>query len=208
LPGTGFSHPLFTEPVDIRTDLPKYNIYHHGKLVSSTKEIRQYWNEDSIAFLIGCSYSFETALVREGFIPRHHVTSTAVPMYCTTLALNPAGIFTRGTYVVSMRPYHVDDVARVREITAKYQMTGHGEPIAWGWDGAKRLGIKDIDNPEWGVKVQFEKDEVPVFWGCGVTPQNCLLEMGRDIEGDIISHYPGGMLVCDLHEEDVIKASA
>jgi uncharacterized protein YcsI (UPF0317 family) len=186
--------------------LPKYNIYRHGKLLHSTDDVEQYWKEDSIAFLIGCSYSFETALVREGLTPRHHITSTAVPMYNTTLPLNPAGEFTRGTYVVSMRPYRVEDVARVRQITARYQMTGHGEPIAWGWQAVEMLGIKDIKVPEWGVAVDFEEGEVPVFWGCGVTPQNCLLGMGREIEGDIIAHYPGGMLVCDLREEDVIDA--
>ena len=204
-PGTGFSPLLFDGPVDVRFDLPKYNVYRGGKLIASTIQVAHYWNEDSIAFLIGCSYSFETALVRAGLPPRHHSTGTAVPMYRTTLPLNPAGIFTRGTTVVSMRPYLSSDVTKVREITAPYQMTGHGEPISWGWDGAKLLGIRDINEPEWGVAVEFEKGEVPVFWGCGVTPQNCLLEMGDAIEGDIIAHYPGGMLVCDLREEEVIS---
>jgi len=86
-------------------------------------------------------------------------------------------------------------------------MTGHGEPIAWGWEGVERLGIRDIKKPEWGLPVEFEGDEVPVFWGCGVTPQNCLLEMGGEIEGNIIAHYPGGMLVCDLREEEVLSKS-
>src|SRR5271170_5043325 len=203
-PGTGFSEALFEGIIDLRFDLPKYNIYRGGNLIASKDAIPDYWKDDSVAFLIGCSYSFETALVRAGLPPRHHNTGTAVPMYRTTLPLNPAGIFTRGTTVVSMRPYRSSDVATVRQITAPYQMTGHGEPIAWGWEGAKILGIRNINEPEWGIAVQFEEDEMPVFWGCGVTPQNCLLEMGDEIEGDVIAHYPGGMLVCDLQEEDVI----
>lgn len=204
-PDTGFSLPLFDGVVDVRFDLPKYNVYRDGKLTTSKNEVPEYWRDDSIAFLIGCSYSFETALVRAGLTPRHHRTGTAVPMYRTTLPLNPAGIFTRGTTVVSMRPYHSSDVAKVRQITAPYQIIGHGEPIAWGWEGAKMLGIRDIDEPEWGVAVEFEDGEVPVFWGCGVTPQNCLLQMGDEIEGHVVAHYPGGMLVCDLREEDVIS---
>jgi len=97
-PGTGFTHHLFSKPIDVRTDLPKYNIYNAGKPNGSTDDITPYFQADSIAFLIGCSYSFETALVKAGLPPRHHRTSTAVPMYRTTRPLNPAGVFTRGTY--------------------------------------------------------------------------------------------------------------
>jgi len=205
-PATGFDHALFSHEIDVRTDLPKYNIYRSGKLISSVDEIRDYWTEDSVAFLLGCSYSFETALAKTGWKPRHWETRSAVPMYRTTLPLNPAGVFVKGTYVVSMRPYPTKAVTTVRQITAPYQMTGHGEPIAWGWEGMKLLGIKDIEKPEWGEAVEFWEGEVPVFWGCGVTPQNCLLEMGDQVQGDVITHYPGGMLVCDLREEDVIKS--
>lgn len=207
-PGTGFYHPLFNGTVDIRTDLPKYNIYRGGNLIACTNEITEYWRKDSIAFLIGCSYSFETALVSASLPPRHHRTSSAVPMYRTALPLNPSGIFTRGTTVVSMRPYRSSDIPEVRNITAPYQMIGHGEPIAWGWGSVEMLGIKDINSPEWGTAIEFEEDEVPVFWGCGVTPQNCLLDMGDKIDGDIIAHYPGGMLVCDLCEEEVIHSNS
>jgi len=194
---------LFSQSVDIRTDLPKYNVYRNGKLIASPKDVKKYWSEESVGFLIGCSYSFEAALVRAGLPPRHHRTCTAVPMYRTSLPLKPSGIFSCGTYVVSMRPYRQSEVEKIRELTAPYELTGHGEPIAWGWNSVQVLGIKDISEPEWGVAVPFEEDEVPVFWGCGVTPQNCLLEMGDEIEGDIIAHYPGSMLLCDLKEEDV-----
>jgi uncharacterized protein YcsI (UPF0317 family) len=104
-----------------------------------------------------------------------------------------------------MRPYRESDIETVRKITAPYQTTGHGEPIAWGWESVEHLGIRDIDAPEWGDRVTFREGEVPVFWGCGVTPQNCLLETGDEIEEDVIAHYPGGMLVCDLMEDQVLQ---
>ena len=194
-PGTGFAHSLFNNPVDIRTDLPKYNIYRGGQLLGSADQIIDYWRDDSVAFLIGCSYSFEFALMKAGLPPRHHLTSTAVPMYRTSLPLNPAGVFTRGTYVVSMRPYRLTDIPRVRGITAKYQMTGHGEPIAWGWDAVQALGIRDIMQPEWGTMVEFKTDEVPVFWGCGVTPQWVSQRSRLPL---CITHAPGKMFVTDL----------
>lgn len=201
----GFKHEIFHDSVDVRTDLPKYNVYRRGKFVGSRDDIKEYWKEDSIAFLIGCSYSFETALADAGLPPRHHLTSTAVPMYRTTQRLNPAGIFTSGTVVVSMRPYRESDIETVRKITAPYQTTRHGEPIAWGWESVEHLGIRDIDAPEWGDRVAIREGEVPVFWGCGVTPQNCLLETGDEMEEDVIAHYPGGMLVCDLMEDQVVQ---
>jgi uncharacterized protein YcsI (UPF0317 family) len=205
-PGTGFNHALFSHEIDVRTDLPKYNIYRSGELLSSVDEIRDYWTEDSVAFLLGSCYSVETALAHKGWKPRHWVTSTDIPMYRTTIPLNPAGVFVKGTYVVSMRPYPTKYIMTIRELTAPCQIFSHGEPIAWGWEGMKLLGIKDIEKPEWGEALSIEKGEIPVFWGCGVTWQNCLLEMGDQIQGDVITHYPEGMLVCDLLEEDVIKS--
>lgn len=203
-PGAGLTLPLFHDTVDIRTDFPKYNVYRGGKLIATHDDIVEYWTSESIGFLLGCSYSFETALVKAGLLPRHHVTSTTVPMYRTTLPLNPAGVFTKGTMVVTMRPYSSFDIPKVRAITALYQMTGHGEPIAWGWNAVKKLGIRNIDEPEWGSRVEIKDNEVPVFWGCGVTPQNCLMEIGDQIEGNVMSHYPGGVLACDLRQMDVL----
>jgi uncharacterized protein YcsI (UPF0317 family) len=129
----GFAHKIFHESVDVRTDLPKYNVYRRGKFVGSADDIKEYWKDDSIAFVIGCSYSFETALVDAGLPPRHHLTTTTVPMYRTTQRLNPAGIFTRGTVVVSMRPYPASEIETVRKITASYQMT-------WTW-GTHCVGL-------------------------------------------------------------------
>ncbi|TVY41668.1 putative hydrolyase [Lachnellula subtilissima] len=135
---------------DIRQDVPKYMVYKDSKLVKShCSDIVEEWTEDHVAFLIGCSYSFESALSEAGLPPRHSTSDTIVPIYRTNIPLCPAGVFTGGTYIASMRPYKRSEIAKVRDITRAFSVT-HGEPIAWGWDAVERLGIKNIDKPDWG----------------------------------------------------------
>lgn len=189
---------------DIRTDLPQYNIYESGKLIATKSNVIDEWAANHVAFLIGCSFSFEKALSAAGLTPRHWETGRNVPMYRTTRRLNPAGIFTSGSYVVSMRPYREEDIGKVRKITAPYHRM-HGEPIAWGYDGMEELGIKNLDKPEWGDAPEVKNGEVPVFWGCGVTPQDAVMEAGEKIKGVVIAHRPGCMLVVDMTEEDYLK---
>ncbi|KAB5518175.1 hypothetical protein GE09DRAFT_515045 [Coniochaeta sp. 2T2.1] len=199
--------------IDLRRDAPGYRVYRDGKLLSETEQrnIVAEWTEDHVGFLIGCSYSFESALSRAGLPPRHVVMNRNVAMYRTTVPLCPAGVFTGGTYVVSMRPYRPSEIERVRDVTRPFVQT-HGEPIAWGWEGAKRLGIRDITKPEWGDvvlgedgKTVFSEEEdgeyVPVFWGCGVTPQNAVMMAG--LEGTVMGHAPGHMIVLDVREGEV-----
>jgi uncharacterized protein YcsI (UPF0317 family) len=200
------------EDIDLRHDAPAYRVYQDGKLVSDEqpKDIANEWTDDHVGFLIGCSYSFEDALARAGLTPRHVFQGRNVPMYRTTLPLLPAGIFTDATYVVSMRPYRRSDVEKVRDVTRPFVQT-HGEPIAWGWDGAKRLGIENIAKPNWGEKSlaldgksEFTEDDdeyVPVFWGCGVTPQNAVMQAG--LEGRVMGHAPGFMIVLDVRDQEV-----
>ncbi|KAH8904698.1 hypothetical protein BR93DRAFT_930139 [Coniochaeta sp. PMI_546] len=203
------------QDIDLRRDAPAYRVYRDGKLVSDQepKDIVSEWTDDHVGFLIGCSYSFETALHRAGLTPRHVTLNRNVAMYRTTVPLCPAGIFTGGTYVVSMRPYRPSEIERVRDVTRPFVQT-HGEPIAWGWEGAKQLGIEEISKPQWGdvvvgldgKTVFTEEDEefVPVFWGCGVTPQNAVMMAG--LEGTVMGHAPGYMIVLDVREEVVFSA--
>lgn len=151
--------------IDIRTDIPQYNIYEGGSLLESKSDIKDEWNDASVAFLIGCSFTFETALVDVGLPPRQIQMGCNVPMYKTNVKLNPAGIFTEATQVVSMRPYHPKDLELVRDTTRPYVKT-HGEPVAWGWDAVRELGIVDIQTPDFGDRVDFEPNEIPVFWVC------------------------------------------
>lgn len=148
---------------DIRTDIPRYRVYQHGKHTESRSDILDVWTTDHVGFLIGCSFSFEDALSSAGLPPRHHLTGSIVPMYRTDIPLSPAGIFVGCKCVVSMRPYRPEHIERVRDVTRPYLAT-HGEPIAWGWDGARKLGIADIENPDFGDPPTFQDREVPVFW--------------------------------------------
>lgn len=195
---------------DIRRDVPKYTIYQDGALVGQTTDIDKGWTEDHVAFLIGCSYSFETALTVSGLPPRHCEMGRNVSMYRTNIPLCPAGVFTGATYVVSMRPYKKTEIERVRDVTRPYVET-HGEPIVWGWDAVETLGINDINVPEWGDApltldgrplTEDNEGAVPVFWGCGVTPQEAV--MRANLKGTVMGHAPGHMLVLDLKEEDLL----
>lgn len=148
---------------DLRTDFPQYRVYQSGRHIASRKDLKEVYTPDHVGFLLGCSFSFEDALCEAGLPPRHQLTGRLVAMYRTTVPLMPAGVFSDACMVVSMRPYLLADVEQVRQVTRPYGAT-HGEPVAWGWDGAERLGIKDIKTPDWGEAPVFEEGEVPVFW--------------------------------------------
>ncbi|KAK0614389.1 hypothetical protein B0T14DRAFT_606690 [Immersiella caudata] len=209
---TPTSKPVnLAKDIDLRHDAPKYIIYRDGKPVEEVADLSAHWGPDHVGFLIGCSYSFEEALASAGLPPRHIVQGRNVPMYRTKLPLCPAGVFTGGTYVVSMWPYRAEDVEKVREVTRRYVAT-HGEPIAWGWEEVRRLGIEDVSRPEWGDAPLMGDGEgvlaegndegvVPVFWGCGVTPQEAVMRAG--LEGMVMGHAPGHMVVLDVKDHEV-----
>lgn len=195
-------------------------VYRNGVLEKfQTTDILEEWTDDHVAFLIGCSYSFETDLTQAKLTPRQILQGRNVPMYRTTLQLCPSGVFTGSTYVVSMRPYKRREVEAVRSITRRFSAT-HGEPIAWGWDAVSQLGISDIDKPEWGdapltlsgeplstLRGQQsdggeDNEEIPVFWGCGVTPQEAVMK--AKIPGVVMAHAPGHMLILDITDEAIV----
>lgn len=199
--------------VDMRTDAPRYNVYKDSKLVKSgCPDIAEDWSDDHVAFLIGCSFSFEASLAAAGLTPLHTATRRNVPMYRTTMPLCPAGVFVGATFVVSMRPYRSSDVPRVRDLTRPFSAT-HGEPVAWGWEAVKALGIEDIDCPHWGDAPLTrdgtplgdragDEELVPVFWGCGVTPQEAV--MRANLEGVVMAHSPGYMLLLDCRDSEIV----
>lgn len=191
---------VFKGEFDIRTNFPRYNIYENGEIVEQKLNCIDEWTNDHIGFLIGCSFSFEAALIESGLPPKNFVQGCNVSMYKTTKFLDAAGIFQKCPYVVSMRPYKPENLEEVRMITGRFKKT-HGEPIDWGFDGAKRLGIKDLSKPDYGDSVAIDKDEIPVFWACGVTPQLAVSTVGEKITGKVIGHVPGHMLVLDAIDD-------
>lgn len=186
--------PTLGRDIDIRTDVSKYRIFRDGNLSNETTSIADIWENDLVTVALGCSFTFENALLRAGIPVRHSETGKNVPMYRSNIDLAPAGPF-GGQMVVTMRPIPQDQVAQTQEICSRYPQA-HGSPIAVG-DPAQ-IGIADLSGPDWGDAVEINPGEVPVYWACGVTPQNVLLDAGLPI---CITHSPGHMLIADVAED-------
>jgi len=188
----GSSIPKFAAPdADIRFDVPKYKIYENGKFAEETDNIEKYWQDDFVSFLIGCSYTFEQALIKNDIPLRHIEERKIVSTYITNIKCNSSSYF-HGHMVVSMRPILYSKVVRSVQITTNYPLV-HGAPVHIG--NPELIGIKDINKPDFGESTRIEKGEIPVFWACGVTPQVVAMESKPRI---MITHSPGYMFITDL----------
>lgn len=193
----GSPEPCLIAPgADIRYDLPKYRIYRYGELADETADIGRYWAEDLVAFLLGCSFTFEEALLNAGVPVRHIEEGRNVPMFNTSIPLAPAGRF-RGLMVVSMRPVPAGKVVRAVQVTSRFPAV-HGAPVHIG--DPEKIGIKDIGRPDYGDPVTINPGEVPVFWACGVTPQAVAMTVKPEL---MITHSPGYMFISDIRNEDL-----
>ncbi|EGA90778.1 hypothetical protein GPDM_03220 [Planococcus donghaensis MPA1U2] len=181
---------------DLRSDIPLYNVYRDGKLTETLSDITELWNDEMVAFLIGCSFTFEEALVRNGIPMRHNDEGVNVPMYKTSIPTVKAGIF-EGPTVVSMRPVAEQDIVRAVQVTSRFP-TVHGAPLHIGHP--ETIGITDLDNPDYGDRVTIKEGEVPVFWACGVTPQAIAAHIKPSF---MITHAPGHMFITDIPTETV-----
>jgi len=189
--------PKMSAPeADLRTDLPKYRVYENGEVVAEPTDILKYWTDDMVAFLIGCSFTFEQALINNGIPMRHNEEGVNVPMYKTSIETAPAGKFA-GPTVVSMRPMKEKDVIRAVQVTSRFPSV-HGAPLHIG--NPQSIGIQDISQPDFGDPVTLKEGEVPVFWACGVTPQAIAMHMKPAL---MITHAPGHMFITDLKSEHV-----
>jgi uncharacterized protein YcsI (UPF0317 family) len=182
--------------VDIRTDAPSYNVYRDGELAEQTPDISSLWRDDFVGFVLGCSFSFEDALLKAGVPLRHHEMDVTCPMYASAVACRPVGPFS-GNTVVSMRPMTPANALKAVEITSRFR-AAHGAPIHLGDPAA--IGIPDIGKPDWGDPVEIRPGEIPVFWACGVTPQLVLKTARPRI---CITHTPGAMLIGDGYSDAV-----
>jgi uncharacterized protein YcsI (UPF0317 family) len=183
--------PALGTDLDIRTDVPRYRVFRNGELVDEPTSIGQLWRADLVTFVLGCSFSFEEALMADGLELRNVTLGCGVPMYRTSIPTTPAGPF-RGPLVVSMRSFKPADAIRAIQITTRFPAV-HGAPVHIGLPEA--IGIRDLTRPDYGDVVPFGPDQLPVFWACGVTPQAVVAETRPEL---CITHSPGCMLVTDL----------
>jgi len=192
----GRMEPVLTAPgADIRTDVPGYRVYEDGRLVAEVDSLLSYWRDDLVSFLLGCSFSFETAMVDAGIPLRHQDNGANVAMYITNIATTPAGVFS-GPLVVSMRPVKREQIVRAVQVTSRFPAT-HGAPVHIGDPAA--IGIPDLNNPDFGDPVEVRAGEEPVFWACGVTPQAVALNCKPSL---MITHAPGRMFITDQRDAD------
>src|SRR5262245_52456626 len=198
----GSAEPRQVAPgADVRLDVPRYRVWRYGELIEEPTDLRYHWREDLVAFLLGCSFTFENALVQAGLPVRHIEQGRNVPMYRTSIPCSRAGVFA-GPMVVSMRPMLPAQAEQATRICARYPLA-HGEPIQVGDPGA--LGIHDLDRPDFGDPVEFFPGEVSVFWACGVTPQAVAMQARPPL---LLTHAPGHMFVTDLRDHDLERRDA
>jgi uncharacterized protein YcsI (UPF0317 family) len=188
--------PALGEDLDIRTDVPRYRVFRDGRLDGEVGHLRDLWRDDLVTFILGCSFSFEEALMAEGLTLRYVEEGRNVPMYRTSVDTAPAGRF-RGKLVVSMRPFKAADAIRAIEITSRYPRV-HGAPVHLG--DPRAIGIEDLQKPWAGDATVLRDGELPLFWACGVTPQSIVLDAKPSL---CITHAPGHMLVTDLENSSL-----
>lgn len=176
--------------IDLRTDLSGYRVWRDGELLAEAGEIHDWWRDDLVSFAIGCSFSFEQAIMDAGIPMRHVSKGRNVAMYRTSIPTVSAGRF-EGPMVVSMRPFKAADAIAATVISSRFPSV-HGSPVHIGDPGL--IGISDLSRPDYGDPVEVKADEIPVFWACGVTPQSIIRQARPSL---CITHAPGSMLITD-----------
>ncbi len=171
-----------------------YRIYEDGKLKAEVKDVADRFRPDMVSFLLGCSFSFENAMLAAGLPIRNLEEGKNVSMYVTNRACRPAGPFS-SPLVVSMRPLTPEQAVRAVQVTTRFHVT-HGAPVHLG--SPEEIGIKDLGRPEFGDPVTIRPGEIPVFWACGVT--SALAATSTPIPL-VITHAPGHMFVSDVKDE-------
>jgi uncharacterized protein YcsI (UPF0317 family) len=190
----GKVEPNIAPGADLRTDLPKYRIFEQGKLKDEVEDVHNVFHDEMVSFLLGCSFSFEAALVAAGVPVRNLEEDKNVSMYITSRDCQPAGPFS-GPLVVTMRPMKPAEAVRAIQVTTRFHLT-HGAPVHIG--SPEEIGIKDLDRPDFGDAVTIRAGEIPVFWACGVTSSLAVMSPPLPL---VVTHAPGHMFVSDLRDE-------
>ena len=193
----GSTEPRETAPgADLRFDVAKYRVYQHGELTAEVEEISEFWRDDLVSFLLGCSFTFESALMAADISLHHIDRGISVPMYITSISTRPSGSFS-GPMVVSMRPIPREKLVKAVQVTSRFPAV-HGAPVHIG--APDIIGIQDLSRPDFGDPAEIKEGEVPVFWACGVTPQVVAMNSKPPL---MITHSPGHMFITDMRDEDV-----
>ena len=192
----GQAEPAIALGADLRTDVPKYRIFRHGNLENEVTDVTNFFDQDMVSFLLGCSFSFENALLAAGVPVRNIEEGKNVSMYITSRECRPAGRF-RSYLVVTMRPMTPEQAIRATQVTTRFHLT-HGAPVHLG--SSREIGIKDLSQPDFGDPVEIKPEEIPVFWACGVTSTLAATSPSLPL---VITHSPGHMFVSDLKDEDL-----
>ena len=190
----GQVEPKIAKDADLRTDLPRYRIFEQGKLKDEVEDVRNVFHDEMVSFLLGCSFSFEAALVAAGVPVRNLEEDKNVSMYITSRDCQPVGPFS-APLVVTMRPMKPAEAVRAIQVTTRFHLT-HGAPVHMG--SPEEIGIKDLDRPDFGDPVTIRSGEIPVFWACGVTSQLAATSASLPL---VVTHAPGHMFVSDLRDE-------
>jgi uncharacterized protein YcsI (UPF0317 family) len=188
----GQAEPRIAAGADLRTDLPKYRVFEKGVLKDEPKDVGHLFHKDMVSFLLGCSFSFENAMIAAGLPVRNMEEGKNVSMYITDKPCAPAGPFAC-PMVVSMRPMTPEQAVRAVQVTTRFHLT-HGAPVHIG--SPEAIGIRDMNKP--GDPVTIYPAEIPVFWACGVTSTLAALSASLPM---VITHAPGHMFVSDLKDD-------
>src|SRR5690606_15526443 len=175
--------PELGADLDIRTDLSGYRVFRGGDDHERVCDLNGVWRDDLVTFVLGCSFSFEEALLRAGIPVRNIAAARNVPMYVTSIETRAAGPF-HGPLVVSMRSFAPSDAIKAILISERLRLA-HGAPVHLG-DPAQ-IGIADLARPDFGDPPVIMDGDIPVFWACGVTPQMAIRNARPDLA---ITHEP------------------
>jgi uncharacterized protein YcsI (UPF0317 family) len=192
----GRVEPIIAPGADLRTDLPRYKIFENSRFQTETMDVSDYFNDNMVSFLLGCSFSFENAMLAAGLPIRNMEEGKNVSMYITNKRCVSAGPFS-APLVVTMRPMTSAQAVRAVQVTTRFHLT-HGAPVHLG--DSEDIGIRNLDKPDFGDPVTIRSGEIPVFWACGVTSQ---LAATSAPLSRVITHAPGYMFVSDLKDEDL-----
>ncbi len=192
----GVVEPTIAPGADLRIDLPRYRIFEKGEFLVETGDVSEHYQDDMVSFLLGCSFSFENAMLAAGLPIRNMEENKNVSMYITNRSCEPAGPFT-APLVVSMRPMTPGQAVRAVQVTTRFHQT-HGAPVHLG--APEEIGVADLGRPDFGDPVAIHPGEIPVFWACGVTST---LAAASAPLSRVITHAPGHMFVSDLKDEDM-----